>query len=215
MKVFVILFIFLLLFYGNAYSVNKITIVGLFKDRAIVDLDGKRRILETGKATPEGVTLISANSSEAVLEINGVRNRYELGTHIATEFNPPVGQKTVTIAPDSTGMYNVNGTINGFHVDFVVDTGATLISMNRHEARRLGIDYKLEGEPGVSNTASGFAKIFIVKIKQVKVGDIELHNIEGAVHDGDFPTEILLGNSFLNSVNMKREGKLLKLEQLY
>lgn len=209
------LVMFLLISANNVFAIDEINIVGLFRDKAIVELDGIQRILVIGEVSPEGVLLISANSNEAVLEINGARNTYVLGNRISSQFTPPAGQKTVTIAPDNTGMYIVNGSINDFQVKFIVDTGATLISMNKHQARRIGLDYKMDGKQSISYTASGLSKIYIVKLKSVKVGDIELNNIQGAVHDGDFPQVILLGSSFLSRINMQREGKLLKLEQLY
>ncbi|MBF8268909.1 MAG: aspartyl protease [Gammaproteobacteria bacterium] len=198
-----------------AAAVEEISIVGLFRDRAIVKLDGIQRVLTPGKPSPEGVILISANSKEAVLEINGNRNTYRLGDHISSQFVAPATQKSVMIAPDGQGMYLVNGSINDFQVTFVVDTGATLIVMNKHQAKRFGLNYKLEGEPSISSTASGLDKIYIVKLDKVTVGDIVLNNIQGAVHDGDYPEMILLGNSFLSRITMQREGQLLKLEHLY
>ena len=200
---------------SSVSAVDNISIVGLFRDRAIVMLDGVQRVLIPGKPSPEGVILISANSQEAVLEINGSRKSYKLGERITTQFSAPQSQKSVTIAPDGQGMYLVNGSINDFQVTFVVDTGASLIAMNKHQAKRLGLDYKLEGEPSLSSTASGMDKIYIVRLDRVMVGDIELHHIQSAVHDGDFPQVILLGNSFLGRISMKREGQLLKLEQLH
>lgn len=209
------LLLLLLLAATSVSAVSEINIVGLFKDRAIVELDGVRRMLVKGKISPEGVLLVSADSKEAVLEINGKKNTYKLGTRISNMSVEPTGQIIETVAPDNTGMYFVNGSINGFIVTFMVDTGATLISMNRHQAKRFGIDYKMEGEQAVSNTASGRDKVYLVNLKQVKVGNIELNNVQGAVHDGDFPQVILLGNSFLGRVDLKREGKLLKLKKMY
>jgi aspartyl protease family protein len=202
----------LLLFSMPCMAVEKITVIGLFKDKAIVNIDGKQHVLTAGKTSPEGVKLISSNSREAVLEINGKKDTYTLGTHISSEFTPPSPGTTVTIAPDSSGMYEVNGSINGFQVKFVVDTGATLISMNKHNANRIGLNYKLEGQESVAQTASGYSKIYLVNLKEVLVGDIKLQNIQGAVHDDDFPKVILLGNSFLNRVNLSRDGSLLQLE---
>jgi aspartyl protease family protein len=203
----------LLLFYtGSVLAIEKINILGLFKNKVILKVDGKQRILAVGKKSPEGIILISANSKEAVLEIDGVQDTYTLGSHIDGVFKKPSGGKISTIAPDEQGMYWVNGSINGFQVDFVVDTGATLISMNKHQAKRIGLDYKLTGKESMSSTASGLSKIYIVILDKVRVGDIEIGNVEGAVHDSDFPKVILLGNTFLNRVNMKREGRILQLQ---
>ena len=84
--------------------------------------------------------------------------------------------------------------------------------MNKHQAKRIGLNYKLEGKQSVANTASGLSKIYIMNLDKVKVGDIEVRDVQGAVHDSDFPKVILLGNTFLNRVSMKREGKILQLE---
>jgi len=205
--------IFLFTFIYTCYAVDKIVIIGLFKDKVIIKLDGKQRLLASGETSPEGVTLISANSREAVLEINGVRDHYNIGAHIGSRFRGPTGQKTVSIAADSQGMYWVNGSINDFQVKFIVDTGATLISMNKHQARRIGLDYKMEGKKSLTSTASGLDKVYLIKLKKVKIGDIVLHDIMSAVHDSDFPEAVLLGNSFLGRVDLKREGGLMQLQK--
>lgn len=193
-------------------AIEKITVSGLFKDRAVVIIDGTQRLLTIGKPSPEGVTLISANTNEAVLEIDGVQKSYELGREISSTFTGPAPGETVTIAPDNGGMYLVNGSINGFQVSFVVDTGATLISMNKHQAKRIGLDYKMQGVESTAETAAGYARIFLVKLNEVKVGNITVHDVDAAVHDDEFPTVILLGNSFLGRVNMVREGMLLQIK---
>lgn len=198
----------------TAASVESITVVGLFKDTAIVVVDGQRRLLRSGDTSPEGVTLISATSSEAVLEIDGERKRYGLGARIGASFAPPE-QATVRIWPTPNRMYLVVGSINGYPVDFVVDTGATLVSLSGREARRLGIDYRVVGTPGKSSTASGIEDIFLVNLNRVRVGEIELRNVQGAVHDGDFPPATLLGMSFLGRVSMRQDGQVLELRKKF
>ncbi|MGH8248188.1 MAG: retropepsin-like aspartic protease family protein, partial [Gammaproteobacteria bacterium] len=185
----------------GVYGIEKVVVVGLFRDRAIVNIDGRQRVLSVGVASPEGVTLISADSREAVLEIDGVRGTYTLGTQIGGLFDERTDDRIVTVGPDSDGMYLVNGSINGFQVDFVVDTGATYIAMNENQAKRLGLDYKLDGREALSSTASGVARIYVVNLAKVQVGDIEVQNVAAAVHDGDHPAVILLGNSFLNQLD--------------
>ena len=191
---------------------GKITVAGLFKDKAVITIDGRQRILNVGDVSPEGVKLISATSNGAVLEVDGEQRTYTLGMGISSTYTGPVPGATVTIAPDPVGMYYINGSINGFQVSFVVDTGATLISMNRNEARRIGLDYKLNGVEALSETAAGLSKIYLVKLKEVAVGNITLRDVDASVHDHDFPTVILLGNSFLGRINMNREGMLLHLK---
>lgn len=205
--------ILLAVFTGSLFAIEKIVIVGLFKDKAIVDLDGKRYVMNIGKPTPEGATLISANSKEAVIDIDGNVETYTLGTHISSSYTKALSGKKVIIPRDENGMYRVNGSINDFQVNFVVDTGASLVSMNRHQAKRIGLDYKLTGKEAIVNTASGTDKVYIVTLKKVKVGEIEIRDIAAAVHDGDHPAVILLGNAFLSRVDMNREGRVLELEK--
>ncbi len=200
------------LFSWNCVAVEKITVVGLFKDKAVVRIDNKQRVLKKGVTSPEGVTLISANSNEAVLEFDGEQKSYGLGDNVSINFKPPEKGPVVTIAP-SSGMYRVNGSINDFQVSFLVDTGASSVSMNRYQAKRIGLNYKLDGQEIVSETASGYAKAYVINLKKVRVGDIEVSDVEGVVHDSEFPRVILLGSSFLSRVKMSREGQLLLLEK--
>lgn len=208
-----LLIMVLLAWLPAAAAADKVEVLGLFKDKAVIRVDGRRHILSAGQTSPEGVRLIAADSESAELEINGKIGTYTLGSQINSRFRAAAGGRNVVIAPDDQGMYYVNGSINNFQVRFVVDTGSTYIAMNRNQASRLGLPYRLEGQKGMSSTAAGLARIYIVKLDKVKVGDIELRDVPAAVHDSDYPREILLGNSFLRQINMSRTGPLLKMEQ--
>ena len=203
-----------LLSLASAQAATKVTVVGLFKNTAIVVIDGTRRLLRSGDTSPEGVKLISATSSEAVLEIDGEQKHYGLGGQIGGSYARPE-QAKVRIWPTPDRMYVVLGSINGFPVKFIVDTGATLVSLSGREAKRLGIDYRVVGTPGQSSTASGVEKIYVVNLTKVKVGDIEIRNVRGAVHDGDFPPATLLGMSFLSRLTMRQDGLVLELEKKF
>ena len=188
-----------------------ILVLGLFKDMAILRVDGKQYKLRTGEASPEGIKLIAADSEQAVLEIDGRRETYRLGSHISATFSAP--EKAGAMIRPVNGMYQVSGFINRQPVDFLVDTGASSIPINANLARKLGINFRYEGEEGYSSTASGYARIYKLKLDSVQIGDIVVNNVEAAVLEGDFPTTALLGMSFLNRVNMKRDGELLVLEK--
>ena len=203
-----------LLSLAGAQAATKVTVVGLFKNTAIVVIDGTRRLLRSGDTSPEGVKLISATSSEAVLEIDGEQKHYGLGGQIGGSYARPE-QAKVRIWPTPDHMYVVLGSINGFPVKFIVDTGATLVSLSGREAKRLGIDYRVVGTPGQSSTASGVEKIYVVNLDKVKVGDIEIRNVRGAVHDGDFPPATLLGMSFLSRLTIRQDGLVLELEKKF
>ena len=148
---------------NSVYAAERITARGLFKNRALLEIDGKQRLLRAGQTSPEGVKLISATSKQAVIEDLGQQSTLTLGRSISSNFSAPRNQR-MKIVPDAHGMYRTTGSINGFPVKFMVDTGATLVSMNRQQAKRLGIDYKIEGVPAVSTTASGYSRIYLVKL---------------------------------------------------
>jgi len=208
-----LILILLLAISHTGFAIESFVVKGLLKDMAIVSIDGKRRVLKPGKTSPEGVTLITANSKKAVFEIDGKRDTYKLGNHISTSFKAAPDKASISIAPTKNGMYRVNGSINGFQVKFLIDTGATLIAMSENHAKRLGIEYKLTGIIGSTSTASGKAKAWYVRLKKVKVGPLLMRDVDAAVIKGDHPINILLGNSFLNRVQMVRNGKMMELRK--
>lgn len=193
-------------------AVNTVVVLGLFQHKAIVVIDGKQQALSVGQTSPEGVKLVSATSNEAVLEIDGKQKTYALGSQVNTHLGPPQ-QTSVTIIRNPQGMFATVGTINGRTVNFLVDTGSTLVAMNSAEAKRLGIDYRLNGQPTTASTASGITPAYVVKLTKVKVGDIELREIDGMVIEGLSPPEVLLGMSFLGRLEMQHSGQTMLLKR--
>ena len=190
-------------------AAQDIYVVGLFKDRAVLMIDGKRRVLSAGKTGPGGVRLISASSEAAIIEVDGHRRRLTPELRLSTSFAPPALAE-VRIAPDPLGMYRTDGRINGQPVSFMVDTGATRVAMNANQARRLGIDFRNVGIQSMVSTASGYETVYQVKLKSVRIGAINLLNVDAAVLDGDHPAEVLLGMSFLGRLNMENtDGRLV------
>lgn len=112
------------------------------------------------------------------------------------------------------GHFFSSGSINGGPVNFIVDTGASLVSISVADARRMGINY-LHGEPAYSMTANGRVAAYRVKFDEVQVGDIVLHNVDGAVLDGAGLPIALLGMSFLNRTNIERDGDSMSLTQRF
>ena len=199
-------------------AIENITINGLFKDKVIATIDGKQQILKKNKLTPEGVKLIKSNSKEATIEIDGISKIFTLDEKIGSTFKPTSDnekpysfKKRVTIKADAMGMYKTSGQINGKTVEFLVDTGATLVSMSSDLAKQLKIKYE-KGKKVQMMTAKGPTTAYVVELNKVKVGDIELYNITGSVSD-DMSGKTLLGMSFLGKLDMKRKGKYLVLER--
>ncbi len=207
-----ILLLLLCCFTLSAQAIEKLEVQGLFANKAVLLIDGKRHIIAVNETSPEGVKVISANSRGAVLEVDGQQKQYNLGNTVSTTFAKRKSQKE-TIYKNSTGMYMTPGNINRRSVRFLVDTGASAISMNSEQAKQLGIRYKREGVPAGVSTASGFAKAYRIRLKSVSVGDIKQTNVEALVIEGSHPGPILLGMTFLGRLNVEHSGNAMTLIQ--
>ena len=195
---------------------SELNVVGLSSGKAVVVVGngGRPRVLRDGDALPGGIKLIKATPESALFEINGKRRSLALGnSQLANGRSTFNASSSVTLVADARGHFMTTGTINGATVQFLVDTGATMISMGLGDARRIGINY-LEGERGASRTANGVARVYRVKLDTVKLGDITLNNVDALVHETEMPF-VLLGMSFLNRVEMNRTGTDLTLTKRY
>ncbi len=195
-------------------EVGQLRVLALFPGKAMVEVDGKRRVLKTGVAAEGGIRLISATAKEAVIEVNGERERFRVGSYVGTRFSQREA-KEAKIWRDRQGAYRTVGTINGRMADMLIDTGATSVAMSEKEARRLGIPYRLKGEPTGVRTAAGPARAYALKLDQVRVGEIALNGVDAVVIEGDSPTHVLLGMSFLKRVVMENRGALLVLRSKF
>src|SRR5205814_5836614 len=172
----------LLAFSGAAAAID-VNVIGLFPGLAVVVIDrGTPRTLSVGQRTPEGVLLVSADSNAAILEVDGKRERFTMGQHFETSAMT-AERSSVTLAASERGHFKVDGAINGGHVRFLVDTGATLVSLSTADAQRLGIDYR-SGRKSASILADGRRVLsYNVMLDSVTVGEITLFNVEGNVFE--------------------------------
>ena len=120
-------------------------------------------------------------------------------------------QLSVRIASQRGGHHWVRGEINGGQVNFMVDTGASMIALNLSTAKRLGIDYR-KGEPGYVSTANGVKEVRLVNLAKVTVGQITHRNVAASIGLDNSLSVALLGNSFLSRNNMRTENGVLILE---
>ena len=195
---------------ANAHATS-VSVMGLFKNKAIVSIDGgKPRTLHAGE-NMQGVKLISADSSEARFEVDGKRRALGMGQSFA---GGATNQRaSVSLTADARGHFAAAGSLNGYPVTFLVDTGATSIAINADEARRMGLNYKATQATGV-NTAAGVVAAWRVVFNTVKIGGITLNQVEGLVVESGLSVP-LLGMSFLNRMEMKRDGQTMTLTQRY
>lgn len=186
---------------------------GLFPGKALLVIDGSEpRIVPVGVRTAEGVQVVAIDGDSATIDIDGRRRQLRVGQNVMQRPQAE-GRATAVITADSAGHFLANGSINGMTVRFIVDTGASLVSIGASEARRLGIDAS-SGSSGVAQTANGLTQVSRVRLKTVKVGEIVLNNVEAVVHAQDMPV-VLLGMSFLNRMEMQRNGDTMTLKKNY
>ncbi len=189
-----------------------IAVQALFGGKAVVTIDGRRHTLSVGQVSPEGIRLVSADSKQAVFEIDGVERSFAPGGAISLTYAKPEHNEE-TVYADERGMFRSVGTINGRTVRFLLDTGATTVAMNKSQAKQLGVDYRMTGERVVVSTASQNVKGYRVRLKSVSLGKIRQNNVEAMVIDGNHPGPILLGMSFLGKLKVEKSGGVMKIRQ--
>lgn len=204
----------LLVLCAGGAGATDVALAGLLPGRAVLVVNGGNpRTLSVGGRTAEGVKLVAVESGVAVVEIDGKKQRLVLGEH-AVSSGGSGGGSSVTLTGDSRGQFFASGSINGAPMRFMVDTGATFVSLNANDAARAGIDYRNRGQPGVSSTANGTIRMWRVPGTTVRLGDITLHEVEVSVSEASMPIT-LLGMSFLNRLEMKRDGDTMTLKKRY
>lgn len=195
-----------------AHSAN-INVTGLFTDRAMVMIDGgKPRVMAVGE-TVQGIRLIRADARAAIFEVDGKKRTLTMGESYSGDGNNSA-KPVATLSADARGQFFTTGTINGSSVHFVVDTGATSVTISTQEAERLGVDYR-RGQRGATSTANGLAVAYRVIFNNIRVGSISLNMVPGTVIEGGGLPLALLGMSFLNQTNMHRDGTTMTLTQRY
>lgn len=202
------------LFSVSVPAAPDVRVVGLFNDQAVLQINGRQHVLKAGQTSPEGVKLLDADSESAVLQIEGERVEARLDGRVSAP-GPRAAAKEVQVWRNTSGMYTTVGSINGLPVSFLVDTGATQVAMNAGQARRLGIDYRVTGSPAEVTTASGVERAWMVSLDSVKVGELEVRNVQAVVLDGAQPQTTLLGMSYLGRMKITNDGQLMTLQKKY
>ena len=193
----------------------ELTLVGIFGDKAaILAIDGGApRTIRVGQSAA-GITVIAVEQSpeRAIVEVQGKRQVLVRGQTYSSAPGAD-GRQSVTLAAGPGGHFTAEGLVNGRAVRFVVDTGATMVTLPGGDALRLGIDYR-KGEAGTMQTAAGPALAYKVKLDTVRVGGIELNNVDCVVIEKGLNIA-LLGMSFLNRVEMKQESGRMTMLRRY
>jgi len=125
--------------------------------------------------------------------------------------NRPILTRRIKLQADVNGHYIVEGKINDLPVSFLVDTGASVVSIPSHIAHQVGV--KPNGSEDIMMTAAGRQTVSRVTLETVRVGNIVLKNVQGAILPMTESDSVLLGMSFLRRLTFKQSEQTLELEQ--
>lgn len=120
------------------------------------------------------------------------------------------GVREVVLQQNRAGHYVANGAINGHRVTFLLDTGATSVSVPASIAGPLGLK---RGAPLRANTANGTVTTYATRLDEVQLGNISLENVRADINPHMQGTEVLLGMSFLRKLEFTQRGRELTIRQ--
>jgi aspartyl protease family protein len=128
----------------------------------------------------------------------------------ASEPRQPVGSATnqLTLRARNDGHVLLNAEVNGVPIQFLIDTGATWVSLTREDAARAGVAGGLNYSVAMT-TANGVAKAAPVTLRRVRIGELEVDDVSATVLQEQGGVS-LLGQSFLNRLHSyeMRDGTL-------
>ncbi len=122
----------------------------------------------------------------------------------------PSKTRRLILQLNTSGHYQAKGYLNDYPVDFLIDTGATVVAIPALFAPQIGLEL---GAPEKIMTAKGETTMHQTNIEQIRLGNITLHNVEGGIVIGMEDNRVLLGMSFLKRLNMQQQRNMLILEQ--
>lgn len=193
-----------------AAHAQAVALSGILGPRALLVVDGTAPRSVAPGETHRGVTVVSVGRDEAVVDVAGQRRTVVLGAAPVSVRSASTGQR-VTLRSDQRGHFTGTGSINGQAMQYLVDTGATAVSIGQPEADRLGLAYR-NGQPVLMTTANGTIQGWRLKLDSVRVGELELRAVDAVVTPQSIPV-VLLGNSFLSSFQMTRLNDEMVLER--
>ena len=196
---------------ASVAAAQGVALSGVMGSRALLVIEGQPQMLAVG-ASVRGVRLIEVRGDEARIQLNGQSVTLKVGAapvSMGTAARAGAGSEIVMTA-GSGGHFMTDGAINGRAVRFMVDTGATMVAMGQADAERLGINWR-SGDRGYASTANGVITSYRVNLASVRIGDVEVNNVDASVGQTEMPF-VLLGNSFLTRFQMRRDNDVMRLE---
>ena len=201
---------------AGASLAQSVALSGVAGSKALVIIDGATPKFMNPGQTLGAVKLVSTQGESAVIEINGQRQTLRVGdAPVSVGRGAPSGGggQRIVLTADGRGHFMPQGQINGKAVQFMVDTGATVVGIGETDAKRINLNYE-QGQRVQMNTANGTAIGYRIQLDSVRVGDVMVRNVDAVVTPQSMPY-ILLGNSFLTRFQMQRSNDQLTLERRF
>lgn len=117
--------------------------------------------------------------------------------------------QSIALTPDTLGHYYALVSINNVTVKAIVDTGASSLTLSSNVARSMGISLS-DSQPGYVQTANGVTTSYVKTMPVVKIGDIEIYNVEVSILAA---TPTLIGMSALKKFKIHEENGQMVLEK--
>lgn len=192
---------------------QSVAMTGSMGSKALLVVNGGAPKALAAGDTHQGVKVLSVAADQASVEVGGKRQTVLLGgAPVSVGGGGGGGQGSqIVLTASSGGHFLTLGNINGRSTQFMVDTGATAVALGPDDARSMGID--VDKAPRVAgSTANGTVWMHRVKLRSVRIQDVEVHDVDAVVVPQAMP-HVLLGNSVLNEFQMTRTGDRLVLEK--
>lgn len=197
----------------SSASAQAVALGGSIGERAaLLVIDGQPRTVDVG-GTVQGVRLLSLRNGTAEVEVDGRRQVLRIGAAPMASAGAAAATagSEIVLTAGPGGHFTTLGSINGRPVSFMVDTGATVVALGQTQADALGLSWR--GGPRVTtNTASGPVVAHAVTLDRVRVGDVEVTQVQAIVLPATLP-HALLGNSYLQRFQMTRTNDVMRLER--
>jgi len=124
------------------------------------------------------------------------------------------GQHRMQLAAGRDGHFHAEARVDGRHIDFMVDTGATLVALRETDAAMAGIRPAPRDYTAAVSTANGTIKAARAKLERIEIGDITVFDVPALVLPDEALAQSLLGMAFLSRLRRFEvaDGRLM-LEQ--
>lgn len=200
---------------SSATLAQSVALSGVMGNKALLIVDGGAPKSVTVGESYQGVRVVSAQGQQAVVDIAGVRQTLQMGAAPSSVSGgaAPEGGSRIVLQAGDYGHFHSAGQINGRMVNFVVDTGASMIGIGQADADAIGLKYQ-SGERVPMSTANGHALGWRLSLQSVRIGDVMVRNVDAVVSPGSMPY-VLLGNSFLSRFQMSRINDQMFLDRRY